>query len=341
MGTWLRHRLTYANVASTLALLIALSGASYAAVKLAPNSVKSRHIADGTVKGKDVAKNAIKSPQIAPNQVRGADVLESTLGKVPRAADADTLGGFGADQFAASLERTIVVSPRETQVASGAALAEALASITDATSANPVLVWIEPGTYEVDDAMTVPSWTRLSGAGLDATVLEGDGALVLESRVQLVDLNVFLDVQIDGVEDVLLERMAAPVYISNADGVTFREGSIRALVDSSEDIYVYDADAHVESVDSQRIFVYDSALDSGSFESTDDVMLVRSQLDDVSIEGSFVTVKDGRARGSAIQDSEVTFLDTQIIDHFEVLTSTLTCWRSYDAMYVDLQPDCT
>ena len=42
------RRLTYANVASTLALLLALSGVAYAA-GLAPNSVRTRHLQDGAV----------------------------------------------------------------------------------------------------------------------------------------------------------------------------------------------------------------------------------------------------------------------------------------------------
>ena len=50
----LRGRLTYANVMASMAVFIALGGSSYAAVMLTNNSVKSRHIAPGAVRGSDV-----------------------------------------------------------------------------------------------------------------------------------------------------------------------------------------------------------------------------------------------------------------------------------------------
>jgi hypothetical protein len=51
----LRDRLTYANVMSTLALFVALGGASYAAVTIGKGQVKSRNIARGAVKSKHVS----------------------------------------------------------------------------------------------------------------------------------------------------------------------------------------------------------------------------------------------------------------------------------------------
>jgi hypothetical protein len=68
----LRSRVTFSNVASLIALFIALSSGAYAAVKLKSNSVKSRHI--------------------APEAVKGVDASEATFGKVPSAQSADTAG---------------------------------------------------------------------------------------------------------------------------------------------------------------------------------------------------------------------------------------------------------
>jgi hypothetical protein len=50
----IRDRLTYANVVATLALFVALGGASYAAVTLGKGQVKSKNIARGAVKSKHV-----------------------------------------------------------------------------------------------------------------------------------------------------------------------------------------------------------------------------------------------------------------------------------------------
>jgi hypothetical protein len=78
-----RHRLTYANVMSTLAVFIALGGSSYAAVQISGSSIQNRSIA-----GKKLKRNSIT----------GREVRESRL-NVPWAHRAERLGGFTADQL--------------------------------------------------------------------------------------------------------------------------------------------------------------------------------------------------------------------------------------------------
>jgi len=70
----LRHRLTYANVMSTLAVFIALGGSSYATVSISGSNIKNRSISASKVK-----KNALT----------GLQIRESTLGRVNRARLAD------------------------------------------------------------------------------------------------------------------------------------------------------------------------------------------------------------------------------------------------------------
>ena len=65
---WLRERLTYANVASTIALVLALGGTSYAAITLPRNSVggeqvrsraiTSRHVDNGSLRLGDLGSGA-------------------------------------------------------------------------------------------------------------------------------------------------------------------------------------------------------------------------------------------------------------------------------------------
>src|SRR4051794_3799797 len=86
----MRPRISYANVVSTLALVLALGGVSYAAVKINGKSIKDR-----TVTAKKIKKNALT----------GTEINEAKLGKVPlaglagkatnatHATDADTVGG--------------------------------------------------------------------------------------------------------------------------------------------------------------------------------------------------------------------------------------------------------
>jgi hypothetical protein len=75
-------KLTYANVMSTIAVVLAVGGGAtaIAMTALPKNSVKSKQIAKGAVTTKKIAKDA----------VTGDQVKESTLGKVPSAAHADS-----------------------------------------------------------------------------------------------------------------------------------------------------------------------------------------------------------------------------------------------------------
>jgi hypothetical protein len=77
----LRAHLTYANVAATLALFLALSGGiAFAANQLAKNSV-------GT---KQLKNNAVSTAKIKAGAVTGPKVKLSSLGTVPNATHADT-----------------------------------------------------------------------------------------------------------------------------------------------------------------------------------------------------------------------------------------------------------
>ncbi|MEI5673907.1 MULTISPECIES: hypothetical protein [unclassified Nocardioides] len=90
-------RFTYANVASTLALVLVLGGGgtAVAAGALAKNSVGSKQIRAGAVKNPDLARNAVTSTRVKNDSLTGADVKESTLGEVPSAAFATTAGRAG------------------------------------------------------------------------------------------------------------------------------------------------------------------------------------------------------------------------------------------------------
>jgi len=77
----LRQRLTYANVMSTLAVFVALGGSSYAAITISGSRIKNR---------------SISGTKLRPNTITGQQIKESALGRVPRARNADTVGGLTA-----------------------------------------------------------------------------------------------------------------------------------------------------------------------------------------------------------------------------------------------------
>lgn len=113
-----RRHLTFANLASATALLVALagSGVAIAAAELPKNSVGSKQIKSGAVKGADLDGDAVTGVKVAPDSLTGADVRESTLGQVPSAGTVATVR---------SVRRTSVY-PAETPVATFGSLSVVL-----------------------------------------------------------------------------------------------------------------------------------------------------------------------------------------------------------------------
>lgn len=100
-GTPLRRHLTYANVAATLAVVLALTGTAYAA-GLPKDSVRSKQIKNNSVSGKDLKDGSAAGVDLQGDSLTGVQVAESTLGTVPQALgalDAAKLGGRSPAEF--------------------------------------------------------------------------------------------------------------------------------------------------------------------------------------------------------------------------------------------------
>jgi hypothetical protein len=154
-------RLTYANVVATLALVIAVGGASaFAASKLPKNSV-------GT---KQIKKEAITAVKIKNGAVTGAKVQMSSLGTVPTASNAahassadnaanavnadnalnaQTVGGKSATQIAAASKLSC---PPGTAMATG---------LCFETTERPAKNWEEALLECALAGMSLPSATEL------------------------------------------------------------------------------------------------------------------------------------------------------------------------------------
>jgi hypothetical protein len=91
-----------AMVVALIALFVALGGVSYGVATgsidsreikndsvrsgdLRNNDVRSVDIRNNEVRGRDIRNSTIRTEDIAANQVKGVDVLESSLGQVPKA----------------------------------------------------------------------------------------------------------------------------------------------------------------------------------------------------------------------------------------------------------------
>src|SRR5262245_22458362 len=79
-------RVSPAMAVALLALFVALGGSSYAAARLAKDSVVSRTIKDGQVKRADLAANAVGSSQVGNGSLRAADFARGERIAGPRGA---------------------------------------------------------------------------------------------------------------------------------------------------------------------------------------------------------------------------------------------------------------
>lgn len=87
----LRPKLTYANVVATLALFVAVGGASaFAASQLGKNSVGPKQLKKNAVTTAKVKKEAITAAKVKKGTLTGVQINLSTLGTVPNAQNAQT-----------------------------------------------------------------------------------------------------------------------------------------------------------------------------------------------------------------------------------------------------------
>lgn len=88
----LQGRLTYANVVATLALFVAVGGASaLAAGQLGKNSVGSKQLRNNSVAGAKIKKNAVTGAKVKDQSLTGSDINLSKLGTVPSAQLANSI----------------------------------------------------------------------------------------------------------------------------------------------------------------------------------------------------------------------------------------------------------
>lgn len=101
----LRARLTYSNVAATLALFIALGGTGYAAAKITSSEIKNR-----TIQARDVKKNALGGRVVNESKLKAVPTAQRALTAdeaasaqsaliADVASNANSLGGQAAAAF--------------------------------------------------------------------------------------------------------------------------------------------------------------------------------------------------------------------------------------------------
>ncbi len=99
------RRPSYAEIVATLALFVALGGASYAAVKVPKNSVGTKQLKNKAVTAKKIRKNAVNSSKVKDGSLLAGDFKQGQLptgatgatGPIGPAGLAGATGPSGAD----------------------------------------------------------------------------------------------------------------------------------------------------------------------------------------------------------------------------------------------------
>jgi hypothetical protein len=178
-----RNRLTYANVVSTLCLFILLGGGAYAATKLAKDSVTSKQIKAGAVKGAELRNNAVTGKKVANGSLLGEDFAAGQLPRGPRGEKGDAClpgnpacigppGAAAVSEFAEFF--ALMPADNASTVAVGAAVdfpqdGPTSGDITRASADTFLLA--EVGTYRVDFSVSVSEAGQL-GLSLNGTELD-------------------------------------------------------------------------------------------------------------------------------------------------------------------------
>jgi hypothetical protein len=106
-----RHRPSPSMAVALLALGVALGGTSYAAITLPKNSVTSKQIKNGQVKGKDIGKNAVTSRKVKDFSLLAQDFKADQLPAGPKGDKGDK-GDLGpSNVIVRTHDSTVVLDP--------------------------------------------------------------------------------------------------------------------------------------------------------------------------------------------------------------------------------------
>lgn len=276
-----------------------------AALVLAPAAVAQ----DLKVSGKLVS-GASSGP---PLQVNSSDVVPNL--------NTDLLDGKDAAAFQPSFRETVVISPTGDPASDGVTLANTVNGITGASASDPVLVWIEPGTYTLSETLSVPDHVYLRGSGQGATRITRTGNVSIISFT-VVELNGagglahltilgyaggserIRGVDFEGAGTARLRHVT--VEVRNAPTISYAvEGgsasTSRLVVEDAEILAEGDSFVHgIRAFSSTALDVRDSTIEA--------------------INGSAATGVQARGAASTLVDSKVTSDDEGVYSDGDLLT---------------------
>lgn len=268
----LRKRFSYANVMSTLALFVAVTGGGVAIANVPNNSVTSNKIVDETIKHQDI-KDGLG--------VRGQEVVDGTLASVDVLDETLTSSDLGAGSVGAAEIATDAVG--STEIAVGAVAAAEIATdavgspeiATDAVGSDEI-AFGAVGSSEIGDN-EVGAIDILSGAVETDEIRDGQvfSVDIADSAVDAAEIG-------DGVHT---HSATTTVAGGTAHNGAYSTGTISASCESGEELISGGASWNNNQAD-EEVFISDILLDTvleqvtvvGGNDSGNDRTLVASAL---------------------------------------------------------------
>ncbi len=162
-----RRKLSFANVTSMMALMVALGGTSYAATTLSKNSVGSAQIKKGSVANSDLHSNAVTSAKVKDGSLKAVDFAAKELPAGAQGPKGDT----GAKGDAGAKGATGVQGPKGDTGTVGAATVLSTTATVDLAESTKA-------SYDV----YCPDGQQAIGGGGRGDDTNSEGTVVTSSR---------------------------------------------------------------------------------------------------------------------------------------------------------------
>lgn len=220
----LARQISYANVVSTMALVFALGGVSWAATTLPKNSVGAKQIKKSAVTQAKISANAIDASKIADGSLGAADIDEATLGIVPSATHAANAATAAKADSATVSEQTVTVikasdsSAADDDEQAGRVAADEVPLVTYGQITVYGKCWSDPDDDQVYGAIFAKTSTDGAWAALNGTSLVGGPAL----DVATDEVDRYATYQAIGPDDIDNTYVASAWVIGpNGKGIAF------------------------------------------------------------------------------------------------------------------------
>lgn len=241
------RQLTYANVVSTIALVVALgTGSAWAASTV----LDGRTLRNGSVGSSKIAANAITSAKVRNGSLLASDFRRGQLpagpaGPAGKDGERGPTGTIDTSQFydrAASDARFSRLDPNVTYVsgtgtpsANGAALLDAVASApAPVDSDHPRVVVLGPGMFDIGtQSLQMRDRIHVAGSSKEATTIRGSGTTVVAAAsAELRDVTVLHDIAGAGSYSAVVVnagthlRLTRSLVITSLNGGGDRTGAV-------------------------------------------------------------------------------------------------------------------